>query len=114
VKVDDGNLFEVITSHDFGPDDLTQWELVPLGVAEIEKGDILIFPNPTTGEFCVSSSEFRIEGVEIFDVFGRKVFEQKETLTVLLSYDLTVFPAGVYFIKITTEKGTITKKIIKY
>jgi len=49
--------------------------------------------------------------VEIFDVYGRKVLEPP--LTVLQSYDLTVLQSGLYFVKIETETGIITKKIIK-
>jgi hypothetical protein len=81
---------------------------------------ITVYPNPTTGEFKVQCSMFNVQSIEIFDVFGRKAFEQKaesrkqnENLTVLLSYDITLFPAGIYFIKITTEQGVVTKKVIK-
>jgi len=44
-----------------------------------------------------------------------KNFMKKVTkiLTFLRSYVLTVFPAGVYFVKITTEHGVVTKKAIK-
>jgi len=76
---------------------------------------ITVYPNPTTGKFNVQSSMFKVQSVEIFDVYGRKVYEDSNScgLTVLRSYDLTVFPAGIYFLKITTETGIVTKKIIK-
>jgi len=71
--------------------------------------------NSTTGELRMTNDELRIDNVEIYDVFGRKVYDDKNSygLTVLRSYDLTPFPAGIYFIKITTETGIITKKIVK-
>ena len=71
---------------------------------------IKIYPNPTTGELRMENGEWRIGNVEIFDVFGRKVFEQKTNLSVLQSYDLTVLPAGIYFIKISNE---VVGKFIK-
>jgi len=93
---------------------------------------LLVYPNPTTGELTIelrqaqlpngelrtaapvgSSSAKLIKNVEIYDVMGKKLFEEKENLTVLRSYDLAVFPNGVYFVKITTETGIVTKKIIK-
>ena len=113
VKENDGNLLEVITYNDLGPADLTQWELVSLGVNDFGKSDIRIYPNPTTGELRVDCRDAinRVSSVEIFDIYGRKVLEP--SLTVLQSYDLTVFPAGIYFVKITTDAGIITKKIIK-
>jgi len=86
-----------------------------VGIKEKEEGiidDILVYPNPTMGELFVQSSKSKAQGVEIFDIYGRKVLEPP--LTVLHSYDLTVLQAGIYFINLTTEKGSITKKIIKY
>ena len=86
---------------------------------------INIYPNPTNGQLTISFAELApigaavdngqltIENVEIYDAFGRKVFDQKVTLTVLQSYDLTVLQAGVYFIKINTEKGEGVWKVIK-
>ena len=48
VKEDDGNLLEIITSNDLSPD-LTGWESV-LGLGDVKKEFIRIYPNPTTGE----------------------------------------------------------------
>jgi hypothetical protein len=52
--------------------------------------------------------------VEIFDVYGRNVganrIRPNNTETVL---DLSNVPAGVYFVKIATEQGTATKKVVK-
>jgi len=86
---------------------------VGIASAELSK-QINVYPNPTTGQLTMDNGQLTINGVEIFDVFGKKLFEEKENLTVLRSYDLTVFPAGVYFLKITTENGIITKKVIKH
>jgi len=82
-----------------------------LSVKEPTLPNIEVYPNPTTGELYVQSSKFKVQGVEVFDAYGRKVLDPP--LTVLRSYDLTVLPAGIYFVKITTEKGVITKKVIK-
>jgi len=95
---------------------------------------VIVYPNPTTGELIVKSEELRVKSVEVYDVYGRKVGEQKAEsrkqdtennsygLTVLRSYGLTndgvvinisYLPSGVYFIGIQTETGIISKKIIK-
>jgi hypothetical protein len=98
------------------------------------------FPQRGKEEDSVNG-ELRVESVEIFDVMGRKQKAESSTSTTLSdqkqkaesakdhtnistlahcqiitlpnSYDLTVFPSGIYFIRITTENGMITKKIIK-
>jgi hypothetical protein len=89
-------------------------------IADITPSDIIIFPNPTTGKFEVQSSKFKVQSVEIYDVYGKQVFEQKaesrkqnENLTVLLSYDLAVFSAGVYFVKIITDSSVVVRKVVK-
>jgi len=84
----------------------------PLGIHDnLLENYIQIFPNPTTGQLIVQSSKFKVQSIEVFDVYGRKVL--LPSLSVLWSYDLTVLQAGIYFLKIETENGTITKKIIK-
>ena len=99
-------------------------DVVPLYVGieeigEMEKTDkITIYPNPTDGVLVIGYgiSDMRIEtsNIEIFDVFGKKY--QVSHLTSHISYhliDISDFPSGIYFIRITTDEGTITKKIIK-
>ena len=84
-----------------------------VGVDENALSGIKVFPNPTTGELRIDNGQLTIKGVEIYDVSGRKLFEQKENLTDLWSYNLTVFPAGVYFVRIQTEAGEVVKKVVK-
>jgi len=76
---------------------------------------IQIFPNPTTGKFKITNHETQITNIEIFDMMGRALganlricSETNET-----TFDLSNIPNGIYYIKIETENGTITKKIVK-
>ena len=77
--------------------------------------NISIVPNPTTGEFQVTSYKLRVTKVEVFDIYGRKqnVEFNSYGFTVLRSYGLSNLSAGIYFVKITTEQGEIVKKIVK-
>jgi hypothetical protein len=89
---------------------------VELGIKEKGEGrkeNVVLNPNPTTGKFSVFSYQFSVEKVEIYDIYGRKVFEQKEALTVLQSYDLTVLHAGVYFVRVVFEGGSCVRKLVK-
>jgi hypothetical protein len=110
VKENNGNLLEVITSNDMSPD-LTQWTLVPLSVIDGERSNsVTLYPNPTTGELQITNYELRIEGIEVFDVYGRKQKAESRKQNVV---DISHLPAGIYFVKIATETGIQTKKIIK-
>jgi len=84
--------------------------------------DIQIFPNPTTGELRIETSDMRYEisEIEIYDMIGRKLISNlKSQISSLKSQisnqtiDISHLSAGIYFLKIQTEKGTIIKKIIK-
>jgi len=86
-----------------------------LGIASTElNNQIVVYPNPTSGKLTMDNGQLTIINLEIFDVLGKKLFEDKENLTVLRSYDLTVFPAGIYFLKITPDNGIVTKEVIKH
>ena len=115
VKENNGNLLEVITYNDLGPEDLTQWQQVQLSVADIERSDILIYPNPTTGELRVMSEELKVTNVEIFDIYGRmqKGERTREKGEGEIVMDISNLSAGIYFVKITTEAGIVTQKVIK-
>jgi hypothetical protein len=86
-------------------------------ISEKELNDILVYPNPTMGELRITNYELRITGVEIYDVFGRRQkaesrmqnAEEEEFLTINISNLAT----GFYFVKITTEFGVVTKKVVK-
>jgi len=103
--------------------DMANASTIEVGINELEFANITVYPNPTTGELKVQSSKFKVQRVEIFDVFGRKVGEYNSYgLTVLRSYSLTTdgmvinlshLQSGVYFVRIQTEQGAITKKVVK-
>jgi hypothetical protein len=116
VKRDDGNLLEVIANNDITPRDLNQW--VPVeettGLAERDGNNIkLLYPNPTTGKLTINYGQSKIENVEIFDVIGRMQKATTNKQNGEITIDIFHFPTGVYLVKIKTETGIITKKVIK-
>jgi hypothetical protein len=76
-----------------------------------------VYPNPTSGELRVESGELRVESVEIFDVMGsltpvpspnwRGVSEGRGEV------NISHLPPGIYFIRIQTNKGVVTRKVVK-
>jgi len=115
VKEKDGNLLEVITSNDRAPSDLTQWEeMMPVGIVETQGiASVWVYPNPTTGELQVTSYELQVTGIEIYDVFGKNVSVKFPSFGGVRGGNISHLPNGVYFLKIQTDNGTITQKIIK-
>jgi hypothetical protein len=87
-------------------------EISPLGIEDILQNNLFVYPNPTTGKFTITNYKLRISNVEVFDIYGRNVSN-------LISHssnhqmDISNLPAGIYFVKMNTEKGIIVKKIVK-
>ena len=77
-------------------------------VVDVLANSIFIYPNPTKGELIIENGDIKIEGVEFYNVGGKKVLSGTET-----KIDISQFSAGVYFVKIKTDIGELTKKVIK-
>jgi PKD repeat protein len=65
-----------------------------------------IFPNPTTGIITIKAEE--VDSVEVINLQGKQIYIGKET-----EIDLSSQPKGIYIIKVTTDKQTVTRKLIK-
>jgi len=95
--------------------------------------DVRIYPNPTTGLLTICdmrcatfdnptsdnrTSHIGQSQIEIFDIMGCTV---GATLTVApdgthqsqITMDISHLPAGIYFVRIQTENGTVTRKVVK-
>jgi len=83
----------------------------PAGVNEHEI-NVSVYPNPTTGQFRIQNSEFRIQSVEVYDVFG-KLISSTEVNDNDVTIDVSNYTNGVYFTRIHTDNGTVTKKVVK-
>jgi len=86
-----------------------------VGVKNYDRDDISIYPNPVTEELRITSYELRVEGIEIFDVFGKKQKAESERQNGEngLAINISHFPTGIYFVRIQTGKEMVIKKIIK-
>jgi len=71
--------------------------------------EISIYPNPSNGKLFISTSE-AIKSIKVTNIIGREIYSNNSFND--NSIDLINFHNGVYFINLSTKKGTITKKII--
>jgi len=93
------------------PSNTASFTTEPDGV-NVYANSTIVYPNPTTGKFRIENSELRIENVEVYDVYGKLITTVKvEDNNVEL--DLSGNASGVYFTRIFTDKGMITKRIVK-
>jgi hypothetical protein len=77
---------------------------------------VTVYPNPTTGLIRIEMWDMRYEmwdmRYEIYDVYGRNVSNLKAQIP-NPKINISHLPAGIYFLKIQTEQGTIVQKVVK-
>lgn len=72
-----------------------------------------LYPNPTTGQFRISFTKALQHAQVIFIDLGGHVMQQRSVSGNLLDFDISSFPAGVYWIKIADGDNRLVYKVIK-
>ncbi len=72
--------------------------------------DIWIYPNPTSKLLTIIINQLNINEISIVDITGKTL---KTIMTDFGVVDVSNLTNGIYFIKIITDEGTITKKFVK-
>lgn len=80
-----------------------------LNTTEIEKNGFVIAPNPATSTLTISS-EIAINSVDIIDITGKIVSQNRYENTTFLTLNIETLQKGLYFVKIN---NTQIEKIIK-
>lgn len=81
-----------------------------LSSTDFENVKLSIYPNPTTNLLHIESEEATVQQIEIFNLEGKQVFQSYNK-----NHPIEVghLSAGLYILKIQTEKGSLTKKFEK-
>ena len=76
----------------------------------VEYSQLHIFPNPANNKIKVIASDYTDATIKLIEISGRQVFSSHFNSE--MTIDVNKFQAGVYLIKIESEKKEITKKIV--
>lgn len=74
--------------------------------------NVEIYPNPTTGNITIQSSESKIQKVEVYDIYG-KLLKTTNANSIFTEINISDLAAGIYVARIITENGIKTKKFVK-
>lgn len=86
------------------------WEYqANVAVKEAHSVQVSVYPNPVRSTLSVKTNGAEIQKIEVMDLLGKTIPVQDAVETV----DMSQFKAGVYLIRITTNLGVTTQKIIK-
>jgi hypothetical protein len=77
---------------------------------ELLNASVMLYPNPTDSFVNIEiSTSISIEKIELTDTNGRIIWVQFDASPISMDY----LESAVYFVSITTDKGTINKRIIR-
>lgn len=91
---------------------------VPIGIKEtqLDASRITVYPNPANSMVSVKLDNSSVAPFEIkvFNQLGEVVYSQREEgVNAGINLNVESFKTGVYFLKIITSEGTVTKKLIR-
>ena len=84
-----------------------------LDMEDLELNAISVYPNPTQNILNIVSPLTEIKTVDVYDLRGRKINSIDFNTNNNYQVDLSNLKSALYFIKIYTESGSITKKVVK-
>lgn len=73
--------------------------------------EISIFPNPTNGKFFVYRTSTENITVDILNTNG-VIIASKESNESTISIDASLFEAGIYMVRLTSEEVTVTSRLV--
>jgi hypothetical protein len=73
--------------------------------------EIQLHPNPSTGIFTVNVPDQINIQASVFDALGKLVTTSSEKGS--FNLDLSEVPVGIYTLRLDTESGTVTKKLVR-
>jgi len=80
---------------------------------DVSNFDIIIYPNPFTDAVTITSQQ-EITAIEVYNMLGELVFStsniKHQTSNII---DLSSQPSGIYFVRVTTKEGTVSRKIVR-
>lgn len=90
--------------------ELWKYQDPTLSINDFElNSSISLYPNPAKNTFAIKENH-GIVSLSILDISGKTIKTFKNHLE---SYGVEDLVSGIYFVHIQTEKGTVTKKLIK-
>jgi hypothetical protein len=110
ITSDNGNLLLGVTSES---GDLALYSNEILTVSDPKLIEVRISPNPMHDVLSISSLNNEIFSIQVYDIQGKQVtsFEDLHLSTIEIS--LANIVSGMYFLKIQTHEGQITKRVVK-
>jgi len=83
-----------------------------LSISDLNGTNSIFFENPLVDNWSVKS-EYTISSISIFNELGQAIFILKNNSTSEVSINTDNWNTGIYIMNVSTEKGSISKKLLK-
>ncbi len=87
------------------------------GLAELNKLlEVKVWPNPTNGLLTIAYQQNELlQGIELYQINGRLVAAKAvDSNSTSLQFNLSEQAKGMYYLKLNTTKGVLTRKVVRY
>ena len=118
-----GNTYQIQVQADCGIHYPSEWASITVttltdGISDHLFNSITLFPNPANDVVNVqcTMNNVQLEGIEVIDVYGKVVRTIVETChgaSLQTRINVSGCAAGMYFVRVTTDEGVVTKTFIK-
>jgi hypothetical protein len=114
-------VYEIEVQADCGNGNLSDWSApihisttIEVGIDSWLENSISLYPNPAKDVVNVQCTvnDVQVKAIEVFDVYGKllqTVSMTPETTTI----NVSGLASGMYFVRVTTEEGVVTKSFVK-
>lgn len=91
-----------------------------VGIPGYLSNSIILYPNPTndviTVECRVMNDEYTVTDIQLYDVYGKLIntdVRENNYSSLQTRINVSGLASGMYFVRVTTDKGAVTKTFVK-
>ena len=108
--------YQIQVQANCGDGNLSGWtasiSVTTTGIDNYLSNSIALYPNPANDVINVQCTMNNVQGVEVIDVYG-KVINTINVTDNPTRINVSGLASGMYFVRVTTEEGTVTKTFVK-
>ena len=114
--------YEIQVQADCGGDNESEWTASMFettlgeGLQDHLTQSIILYPNPAKEvvnvQCTMNNGQFEVTGIEVFDVYG-KLINTVDVVDNLTRINVSGLADGMYFVRVTTDQGAVTKAFVK-
>ena len=110
--------YEIQVQADCGNGNLSEWSALvsattTVGINSYLENSVTLYPNPAKEYIDVRiDGDVNVTGMEVYDVYG-KLINTVNVIDNMTRINVSALADGMYFVRVTTDQGMVTKRFVK-